>query len=197
MADDQNRIPFGGKDPKDLAREFADTGNSLQSMADQIKGLAQQTEGISTSVNTNLRGAARAYKDISSELNKSVESERDYEKILKRNKEIKQKMLDLEIDREIILRRVATATDDELAAYRKVLRSIYDGIEGMKEMSGVTGEVADKAKEIASAGERFSKLAEAIGNLPIIGKALAGPLKEAAAAAEKAAEDGELHLKLG
>jgi hypothetical protein len=190
MADDQNRIPFGGKDPKDLAREFADTGNSLQSMADQIKGLAQQTEGISTSVNTNLRGAARAYKDISSELNKSVESERDYEKILKRNKEIKQKMLDLEIDREIILRRVATATDDELAAYRKVLRSIYDGIEGMKEMSGVTGEVADKAKEIASAGERFSKLAEAIGNLPIIGKALAGPLKEAAAAAEKAAEDG-------
>ena len=190
MAEDQDRLPFGGKDPKELAKEFSDTGNSLQSMANQIRGLAQQTEGISTSVNTNLRGAARAYKDISSELNKSVESERDYEKILKRNKEIKQKMLDLEIDREIILRRVATASDEELVAYRKVLRSIYDGIEGMKVMAGVTTEVADKAKEIATAGEKFSKLAEAISTLPVIGKALAGPLKEAAAAAEKAAEDG-------
>lgn len=190
MAEDQNRLPFGGRDPKELAKEFADTGNSLQSMANQIRGLAQQTEGISTSVNTNLRGAARAYKDISSELNKSVESERDYEKIIKRNKEIKQKMLDLEIDREIILRRIATATDEEIVAYRQVLRAIYDGIEGMQEMAGVTKGVADQAKQIASAGEKFSKLADAFRSIPLIGGALAGPLEAAANAATKATEDG-------
>lgn len=190
MAEDQDRLPFGGRDPKELAKEFSDTGNSLQSMANQIRGLAQETEGISTSVNRNLRGAASAYKDISSELNKSVESERDYEKILKRNKEIKQKVLDLEIDREIILRRIATATDEEIVAYRKVLRSIYDGIEGMESMADVTKEVAGQAQEIANAGERFSKLAEAFRSLPIIGGAIAAPLERAASYAQKAVEEG-------
>lgn len=190
MAEDSNSKPLGRVDTKESAVEMRATAQALSSMASTLKGLKGEAGELAGNISSTIGKAAKAYRDISSEVYNTVEGERDYEKILKKNKEIKQQLLDLEIEKEIVLARISTATDDEIAGYRTLLRTMYDSIEAMNEQATVTKQVADESERIVDAGEKFRNFAEKFAEIPLIGQAIAGPLNTAAAAATKAAEDG-------
>ena len=190
MAEEDKSKPLGRVETKNAAVEMRATAQALTSMANSLKNLKGEAGEIAGDVVKSINKAASAYRDISSEVYNTVEGERDYEKILKKNQVIKQQMLDLEIEKEIVLARISTATDDEIAGYRKLLRGIYDTVEAVEAQATSTAKVAETTKEIVKAGEKFAALSEKFAEIPLIGGLIAGPLAEAGKVAEKAVVNG-------
>ena len=190
MAEEDKSKPLGRVETKNAAVEMRATAQALTSMANSLKNLKGEAGEIAGDVVKSINKAASAYRDISSEVYNTVEGERDYEKILKKNQVIKQQMLDLEIEKEIVLARIGTATDDEIAGYRKLLRGIYDTVEAVEAQAAGTAKVAETTKEIVKAGEKFAALSEKFAEIPLIGGLIAGPLAEAGKVAEKAVVNG-------
>ena len=190
MAEEDKSKPLGRVETKDAAVEMRATAQALTSMSNSLKNLKGEAGEIAGDVAKSINKAATAYRDISSEVYNTVEGERDYEKILKKNQQIKQQMLDLEIEKEIVLARIGTATDDEIAGYRTLLRGIYDTVEAIEAQAEGTAQVAETTKEIVKAGEKFAALSEKFAEIPLIGGLIAGPLAEAGKVAEKAVANG-------
>ena len=150
MAEEDKSKPLGRVETKAAAVEMKATAQALTSMSNSLKNLKGEAGEIAGDVAKSINKAAAAYRDISSEVYNTVEGERDYEKILKKNQQIKQQMLDLEIEKEIVLARISTATDDEIAGYRTLLRGIYDTVEAVEAQATATAQVAETTKEIVS-----------------------------------------------
>ena len=190
MAEENDSKPLGRVDTKTAAVEMRATAQALTSMAASLKNLKGEAGELAGDISKTITKAAGAYRDISSEVYNTVEGERDYEKILKKNQEIKQQMLDLEVEKEIVLARISSATDDEIAGYRTLLRGIYDTVDAVEAQATATAQVAETTNQIVEAGEKFKNLAEKFGEIPLIGGLIAGPLNKAADAATRAAADG-------
>jgi len=195
MADDPQRIPLGNLDAKQMAVEAEQTASQIASMSKQLAGLAQATDGISTRARRNITETKKAYQSIADELNKNIESERDYEKIIESNNKIKKALLKTEVQRIILLEKVKTATEDETKAIMKTLETLLDFEQTVKASAKGMEAVADQSKKVVEAGKGFQKLADALGSIPVLGRTLSAPFEKAAASAKDAAENGASKLQ--
>jgi hypothetical protein len=182
--------PFGSVDPLASATQFKETAGNLKSIASEIVGMAQATDGLSTGINRTLRDTAKSYENMASELSKVVGEQRNEQAILKETQKIKRAMVSLEIDRTILLEKAKTATKEELKDIKKTLEALYDGVEVIKAQAAGMAQVSDQAKKIATAAERFSKIGDFLRGIPVVGNALGGAFDRAAAAAKDAASKG-------
>lgn len=181
---------FGSVDPLVSATKFKETAGNLKSIASEIVGMAQATDGLSTSINRTLRETASSYENLASELSKTVGEQRNEQAILKENQKIRKAMVSLEIDRTILLEKVKTATKEELKDIKKTLEALYDGVELIKAQAAGMTQVADQAKKVAISAEKFSKIGDFLRGIPIAGNVLGGAFDRAAAAAKDAANKG-------
>jgi hypothetical protein len=182
--------PFGGVDPLASATQFKETAGNLRSIASEIVGMAQATDGLSTSINRTLRETAGSYENLASELSKTVGEQRNEQAILKENQKIRKAMVSLEIDRTILLEKAKTASKEELKDIKKTLEALYDGVDAIKAQAAGMTQVADQAKKIAVSAEKFSKIGDFLRGIPVVGNALGGAFDRAAAAAKDAASKG-------
>lgn len=182
--------PFGSVDPLASATQFKETAGNLKSIASEIVGMAQATDGLSTGINRTLRDTAKSYENMASELSKVVGEQRNEQAILKETQKIKRAMVSLEIDRTILLEKAKTATKEELKDIKKTLEALYDGVEVIKAQAAGMAQVSDQAKKIATAAEKFSKIGDFLRGIPVVGNALGGAFDRAAAAAKDAASKG-------
>jgi hypothetical protein len=182
--------PFGGVDPLASATQFKETAGNLRSIASEIVGMAQATDGLSTSINRTLRETAGSYENLASELSKTVGEQRNEQAILKENQKIRKAMVSLEIDRTILLEKAKTASKEELKDIKKTLEVLYDGVDAIKAQAAGMTQVADQAKKIAVSAEKFSKIGDFLRGIPVVGNALGGAFDRAAAAAKDAASKG-------
>ena len=124
--------PFGNVDPLVSATQFKETAGTLRSIAREIVGMAQATDGLSISINRTLRETASSYENLASELSEVVSQQRSEEAILKETQKIKRAMVSLEIDRVVLLEKAKTASAQELVGIKRTLEALYDGVETIK-----------------------------------------------------------------
>lgn len=182
--------PFGSVDPQASATQFKETAGNLRSIASEIVGMAQATDGLSISINHTLRETARSYENLAAELSKTVGEQRTEQAILRETQKVKRAMVSLEIDRTILLEKAKTATAAELKDIKKTLEALYDGVDAIKAQATGMTQVADQAKKIATSAEKFSKIGDFLRGIPVVGNALGGAFDKAAAAAKDAASKG-------
>ena len=189
--------PFGNVDPLASATQFTETAGNLKSIASEIVGMAQATDGISTSINRTLRNVADNYTNIAEELKKSIGEQRNEQAILKETQKVRRAMISLEIDRTILLEKAKTASESELRTIKKTLEALYDGVEVIKSQADGMSKVADQAQKISKAAENFSKIGNFLRDIPVVGGFLGGAFDKAAAAAKDAASKGINPMKAG
>ena len=182
--------PFGNVDPLVSAKQFKETAGNLRSIASEIVGMAQATDGLSISINRTLRETASSYENLASELSEVVSQQRSEEAILKETQKIKRAMVSLEIDRVVLLEKAKTASAQELVGIKRTLEALYDGVETIKAQAAGMTQVADQAKKVAISAEKFSKIGDFLRGIPVAGNALGGAFDRAAAAAKDAANKG-------
>ena len=182
--------PFGNVDPLVSATQFKETAGNLRSIASEIVGMAQATDGLSISINRTLRETASSYENLASELSEVVSQQRSEEAILKETQKIKRAMVSLEIDRVVLLEKAKTASAQELVGIKRTLEALYDGVETIKAQAAGMTQVADQAKKVAISAEKFSKIGDFLRGIPVAGNVLGGAFDRAAAAAKDAANKG-------
>ena len=183
---------LSGKDLNELRAELTGFQRDIQSASGQISSMINTSaEGIENNF-TQARNGIKSLAKSQAEYLATTEGQKQVERDIKK---IKDGLIQSETNLLILKRRVELATKDELKSLGKAFENELRRKEALEGSVLAASKLKSEVDQIADAGKAFAKLASALGEIPVLGKALSGPFQKAAESARKAAEEGASPLQ--
>jgi len=183
---------LSGKDLNELRAEFTEFQRDILSASGQISGMLQgSAEGIEnnfTQARNGIKSLAKSQADYLATAEGQKQVERDIKKI-------KDGLIQSETNLLILKRRVELSSKEELKSLAKAFENELRRKEALEGSIVAASKLKAEVDQIADAGKAFAKLASALSEIPVLGKALSAPFTKAADAARKAAEQGASPLE--
>ena len=183
---------LSGKDIEALRAEFTEFQSDLTSAG---RNIGRMLEGAAEGINNNFQKAKNGITSLSQKQAEFLATAEGQKKVEEDIRKIKEGLIQSETNLLILKRRIELATKDELKSLGKVFEHELRRKEALEGSVAAASKLKAEVDQIADAGKAFAKLASALGEIPVLGKALSGPFQKAAESARKAAEEGASPLQ--
>ena len=176
--------------------------DDLKELQEELKLLSQGTQDAGRAMNRalgsagfaelklHLGDAVKAGKSLAEVTQEDLKSQEGRNKIANDYTTIKRAQNAVEAQLLVLKREIELADRESLKKLQKALEHALNLSDNLGVAAANAGKLADETKKVEDAGKGFEKMAKAMERIPIAGKLIAGPLREAAQAAREATAEG-------
>lgn len=176
--------------------------NDLKELQEELKLLSEGAQDAGRAMNRalgsagfaelklHLGDAVKAGKSLAEVTQEDLKSQEGRNKIANDYNTIKRAQNAVEAQLLVLKREIELADKESLKKLQKALEHALNLSDNLGVAAANAGKLADETKKVEDAGRGFEKMAKAMERIPIAGKLIAGPLREAAQAAREATAEG-------
>lgn len=184
---------------KEYSKEATDAGNNLASLADQMRKIASGSRDFGSELKaaTNLTSqVSKTSKDIAQFTKEGLKSQKDTEKLLKKQKVVKGQIQAIESQIAVLMEKAATASSEEAENIYKTVENLSSASYEAERILKTFENIEDINEDLNKKTKFFDTLAEISEDIPVVGKLL-GDFRKGADAARQAGAEGAGALKAG
>lgn len=191
MADER----LGGLSSKEIEALRAEFTGFQSDLTSAGRNIGRMLEGAAEGINNNFQKAKNGITSLSQKQAEFLATAEGQKKVEEDIRKIKEGLIQSETNLLILKRRVDLASKEELKSLGKAIEHELRRKDALEGSIVAASKLKVEVDKIADAGKAFAKLASALGEIPVLGKALSGPFEKAAESARKAAEEGASPLQ--
>ena len=180
------------KNLKEFSKEATDAGMNLSSLASILKDSAKNSKDFKTEIQGSgqlISQVAKVSEDIAKFTKDGLGSQKDTQKLLKKQKIVKGQIQAIESKMAVLIEKAAVAGEKEAAQIMKTVEGLagasYEAERLLKTFDNIE-EINDDLNEDT---KFFDSMSDLVGDIPVVGK-LFGEFKSGAEAARKAGGAG-------